>query len=85
MELTKQEIEGLMTAAATRALEDAGVTSGFISRREGQRRWGTWFISSINAGRLQPVTSGGKHNYLLSDIIALRNADMIKSRIQMSI
>ena len=87
MELTINELINIIETAIHRAREVDG-KEALISQRQASAKYGVEFTKAVESGRIKPAQIGpgrnGKRSYRVSDILALRTADRIEARIQLS-
>ena len=66
-------------------LEEAGVTSGFVSFNEARRTWGEAFIAGVASGEIRPISKGksehAKKAYRKGDILAYIANQTEKARV----
>lgn len=85
--MIESEIKTIAKAAAVEVLEALGLTAGEISRNQAVKVYGVWFKDAEASGRVRPVRVGagktGTKWYAVSEILAVRAADLSRARAQL--
>lgn len=81
------ELQDLIQSAAAMgaqmALEAVGESSGVITQRQAEKKYGSWFIDAVKGGRIYPCKLGkgsvrATKWYSIREILLLRTTDIAR-------